>query len=117
MNRPESNTAAGIVDFRADKDTEFKYDFAFYDKDPITLVRTLRDLTYWDAELVLFWPETCKIIKRWSLTSGDLVINTPGIISINVLLNFEAGKYEYYLLCQDATPKIFKAFKGNFIIE
>jgi hypothetical protein len=111
MNRPESNTAGAIVDFRVDKDTNFKRTIE------ITVDGTMPDLNYWEAELVVFWPKTCKEIKVWSITSGDLVISGLGTIDWNILIEIEAGKYEYYFLVVDDLGDPVKYFKGRFIVE
>lgn len=110
MNKPSSDSTAALVDFRVDRNTNFIRQIQ------IVINSVVQDLTYWDAEFVVFYPKTCKIIYNWSLTSGDITVVNDYFI-INELIGQESGDYEYYFLAVDPNGDTLKYFKGKFIIE
>lgn len=118
MNILEANGAGQLVNFRVDKNTNFHWFFEHYVSTDGGITFSLDDLVYYEViEFVINRPKVLKIIKSWSLDSGDLINISTGVIEINTLIDFETGVYDYYYLTKDGNGEIKKRFKGNFIVE
>ena len=116
MNIEESDSSAAILNFVVDGDTNFKRTITYKDNG------IAQDTTYFEAEFVVFYPQTCKKIYIWSTANGKLVYSDTGKYDVNELIDVEGdeidkGDYECYFLMVDGDGVILKYIRGKFIVK
>ena len=116
MNVPQSDTEGAEVNFIVDGDTHFVRTIV-YKRDGVAF-----DTTYWDVEMVVFYPQNCKQILVWNNTNGAITYVGTGEYFIDELIDvagdeIDKGDYEYYFLMIDPDGIRSKPFKGKFVVK
>ena len=111
MNSLLSDSGAIRVDIRID------YGETFLRYITIRENGVLKNMTYYDAELAIYYKHMDKLLEVFNNDNGKLQYISTGRYYIAELLTIKSGTYQYYFKTIDSLGIIRHLFAGNFIYE
>lgn len=106
-----SDSGAVKVDIRVDYPETFVRTFT------LKKAGVLLDMTYYDAELLIWYSKQDKILENFNFTNNKLQYISTGKCYIAENLTIPAGVYKYHFMIEnpDGIRKVL--IKGDFIFE